>query len=92
MEDQGGGDERTQATPKKKARQKFVPDKPDGTPDRLEGRYMKPEKAPFHVEVKPEPNDLEPFDVSKLIRNSRRRPRRANLNPFRIASPWRDEV
>ncbi len=49
----------------KKGRRTVVPDKPDGAPDRLQGRYMNAEKTPFHVEVKPGENHLEPFDVSK---------------------------
>jgi hypothetical protein len=49
----------------KKGRRYVVPDKPELIPDRLEGRYMNPEKSPFRVEVKPGENDLEPFDVSK---------------------------
>ena len=49
----------------KKGRRAVVTDKPDGVPDRLEGRYMNAEKSPFRVEVKPGENDLEPFDVSK---------------------------
>ncbi len=58
------GTSEPQATPKKKSRQKIVPDKPDGTPDRLGGRYMKAESPRFRAEVKPETNNLEPFDVS----------------------------
>ena len=49
----------------KKGRRYVVPAKPDGVPDRLEGRYMNAEKSKFHVEVKPGENNLEPFDVSK---------------------------
>ena len=49
----------------KKGRRYVSPDKPDGVPDRLEGRYMNAEKSRFHVEVKPGENNLEPFDVSK---------------------------
>jgi hypothetical protein len=48
----------------KKGRFKIVADKPDGIPDRLEGRFMKADSSKFHVEIKPEQNDLEPFDVS----------------------------
>jgi hypothetical protein len=48
----------------KKSRYKLVADKPDGVPDRLEGRYMKPDTARIRVEVKPETNNLEPFEVS----------------------------
>jgi hypothetical protein len=52
------------SAPAKKSRYKVVADKPDGVPDRLEGRYMKPDTARIRVEVKPETNNLEPFDVS----------------------------
>jgi hypothetical protein len=52
------------ANPTKGARSKIVPDKPDGVPDRLQGRYMKAENAKIKVEVKPEENTLQPFDVS----------------------------
>jgi hypothetical protein len=49
---------------KKTGRPKPKPDKPDGAPDRLEGRFMRPDTARFHVEVKPGDNELTPFDVS----------------------------
>ena len=60
------GDENAepQANPKKGRRSKVVTDKPDGVPDRLKGRYMKAENAQIKVEVKPEENTLQPFDVS----------------------------
>jgi hypothetical protein len=54
----------TQAKSKTTSRYKVVPDKPDGAPDLLEGRYMKADGSRFHVEVKPEKNTFEPFDVS----------------------------
>ena len=63
MEDEGRGGGAPQAAPKK-GRQKVVKDKPDGIPDRLEGRYMKAEGGRLHAEVKPEKNELPPFDVS----------------------------
>jgi hypothetical protein len=53
------------AASKKAGRSKAVPDKPDGAPDRLAGRYMNPEKSPFQVEIKAGENTLDPFDVSK---------------------------
>jgi hypothetical protein len=58
-----GGEEPKPAA--KKGRRFVVPDKPELIPDRLEGRYMNPDRSPFRVEVKPGENDLEPFDVSK---------------------------
>jgi hypothetical protein len=48
-----------------KGRRRTVRDKPDITPDRLEGRYMNAEGPRFHAEVKPEVNQLDTFDVSK---------------------------
>jgi hypothetical protein len=61
-----GAEEPKPAAPApKKGRRTIVPDKPDGAPDRLQGRYMIAEKSPFHVEVKAGENNLEPFDVSK---------------------------
>lgn len=53
-----------QANAKKGGRFKIVPDKPDGAPDRLLGRFMKADKTLIKVEVKPENNTLDPFDVS----------------------------
>ena len=53
-----------QAKPKKGSRRNVVTDKPDGVPDRLKGRYMKAETAQIKVEVKPEENTFQPFDVS----------------------------
>lgn len=53
-----------QANAKKGRRSRVVPDKPDGAPDRLLGRFMKADKALIKVEVKPGENTLEPFDVS----------------------------
>jgi predicted small lipoprotein YifL len=60
------GEESTkpQASLKKGGRFKIVADKPDGVPDRLQGRYMKAENALIKVEVKPEQNTLQPFDIS----------------------------
>ena len=49
----------------KKGRRAVSIDKPELIPDRLEGRYMNPDTTPFHVEVKPGENNLEPFDLSK---------------------------
>jgi hypothetical protein len=51
------------ATKSKKSR-KVVADKPEGIPDRLQGRFMNPDKSKFVVEVKAEDNALQPFDVS----------------------------
>ena len=50
---------------KTKSRSRVVVEKPDGIPDRLEGRYMKPDGIGLRAEVKPGQNDLPPFDVSK---------------------------
>ncbi len=60
-----GGDAPAVPAPatKSKGRVKIV-DKPDGPPDRLQGRYMKSENALIKVEIKPEENTLQPFDVS----------------------------
>jgi hypothetical protein len=52
------------ATKSKKSRTVVVPDKPEGIPDRLQGRFMKADKSKFVVEVKAENNELQPFDVS----------------------------
>ena len=65
VEDEGRGRHRGPKPAPKKGRRTVVLDKPELIPDRLEGRYMNPEKSPFRVEVKPGDNDLEPFDVSK---------------------------
>jgi hypothetical protein len=53
-----------QTKPKKGRRSNVVTDKPDGVPDRLKGRYMKSETAQIKVEVKPEENTFQAFDVS----------------------------
>jgi hypothetical protein len=52
------------ANPAKGRRGKIVPDKPDGVPDRLNGRFMRADNSQFKVEVKPDENTLQPFDVS----------------------------
>ena len=57
------GKSELEAKPKKGGR-RVVADKPEMPPDRLKGRYMKVDSPRFHVEIKPEPNNLEPFDVS----------------------------
>jgi hypothetical protein len=65
---EGGGEPQPASGPagKKKGRSRAVPVvASELVPDRLEGRYMNPDKSPFRVEVKPEDNELEPFDVSK---------------------------
>jgi hypothetical protein len=52
------------AAKSKKSRKVVFADKPDGVPDRLQGRFMNPDKSTFVVEVKAEDNALQPFDVS----------------------------
>ena len=63
---EGGAEPKPAPSPAtKRGRRAVSIDKPELIPDRLEGRFMNPDTTPFHVEVKPGENNVDPFDITK---------------------------